>query len=102
MLSLALPVYSGFQSAPLLRTVCPFRYCHMLSENQQRSGVSLTLCSQAFSNKFLTVKIWSVVHFPVLNPAWYSPIIYLVYFLSLLLITVVNILYPLHSNDIPL
>jgi len=33
-----------------------------------------TLYSQAFPNKFLTVKIWSMVAFADLNPAWYSPI----------------------------
>ena len=60
------------------------------------------LCSQAFSSKFFTINIWSVVDFPCLNPAWYSPIIWLVYFLSLLLITVVNILYHVHRRDIPL
>ena len=74
----------------------------MLPENQQRSGVSLHYDPRLFSNKFLTVKIWSVVDFSVLNPVWYSPIICSVYFLSQLLITAVNVLYPVHSNDIRL
>jgi hypothetical protein len=50
----------------------------------------------------LTVEIRSLVDFPAFNPAWYSPIILSVYFLSMLLKTMVSILFPVHNNDIPL
>jgi hypothetical protein len=38
-----------------------------------------TLYSQTRANTVLTVKIWCVIDFPALNPAWCSPVTLLVY-----------------------
>jgi len=73
----------------------------MLSENQQRSGVCVHYASRLFPKKKLT-KSLVCSRFSCCSKRClvFSNYMFNV-FLSTLLITAVNILYPVHSNDIP-